>query len=74
MSFIDTAGRSARLRTRAQNWAITIESAPRSVKKLLVHRHPLHVHDVSQHLGEGALGAGTGTGTRGRRHRRIMDG
>ena len=35
MSFIDTDGRSGRLRTRAQNRAITIESAPRSSKKLL---------------------------------------
>ena len=32
---IDTDGRSARLRTRAQNRAITIESAPRSSKKWL---------------------------------------
>ena len=35
MSLIDTAGRSGRFRTRAQNRAITIESAPRSSKKLL---------------------------------------
>ena len=33
MSFIDTDGRSSRLRTRAQNFAITSESAPRSSKK-----------------------------------------
>jgi hypothetical protein len=32
---IDTDGTSSRLRTRAQNWAITIESAPRSSKKWL---------------------------------------
>ena len=35
MSFIDTDGSSGRFRTRAQNCAITIESAPRSSKKLL---------------------------------------
>ena len=35
MSFIDTGGRSSRFRTRAQNWAITSESAPRSSKKWL---------------------------------------
>ena len=35
MSFIDTGGRSGRFLTRAQNRAITIESAPRSSKKLL---------------------------------------
>src|SRR6185295_7695982 len=35
MSLIDTAGRSGRFLTRAQNRAITIESAPRSSKKLL---------------------------------------
>src|SRR3712207_3059777 len=36
MSFIETDGRSARFLTRAQNWAITIESAPRSSKKWLL--------------------------------------
>ena len=35
MSLIDTDGRSGRFLTRAQNCAITIESAPRSSKKLL---------------------------------------
>ena len=35
MSFIDTGGGSGRFLTRAQNRAITIESAPRSSKKLL---------------------------------------
>ena len=35
MSLIDTAGNSGRFRTRAQNRAITIESAPKSSKKLL---------------------------------------
>ena len=35
MSFIDTDGRSARFLTRAQKWAITSESAPRSSKKWL---------------------------------------
>src|SRR6188472_803527 len=35
MSLIDTDGRSGRFLTRAQNRAITIESAPRSSKKLL---------------------------------------
>ena len=35
MSFIDTEGRSARFLTRAQNLAITSESAPRSSKKWL---------------------------------------
>lgn len=35
MSFIDTAGMSPRFLTRAQNWAITRESAPRSLKKWL---------------------------------------
>jgi hypothetical protein len=35
MSFMDTAGRSGRFLIRAQNRAITIESAPRSSKKLL---------------------------------------
>src|SRR4029453_8133678 len=35
MSLIDTAGRSGRFLTRAQNRAITIESAPRSSKKML---------------------------------------
>src|SRR5687767_13389796 len=35
MSLIDTAGRSGRFLTRAQNRAITIESAPKSSKKLL---------------------------------------
>ncbi len=33
MSFIDTDGRSSRFLTRAQNLAITSESAPRSSKK-----------------------------------------
>src|SRR3954451_1717601 len=33
MSFIDTDGRSVRFLTRAQNWAIINESAPRSSKK-----------------------------------------
>src|SRR5690348_16799247 len=36
MSLIATFGRSALLRTLAQNRAMTIESAPRSSKKLLV--------------------------------------
>jgi hypothetical protein len=35
MSFIDTVGRSPCFLTRAQNWAITKESAPRSLKKWL---------------------------------------
>ena len=35
MSLIDTGGRSPRFLTRAQKWAITIESAPRSSKKWL---------------------------------------
>ena len=35
MSLIDTAGSSGRFLTLAQNRAITIESAPRSSKKLL---------------------------------------
>ena len=35
MSCIDTDGRSSRLRSRAQNLAMTSESAPRSVKKWL---------------------------------------
>ena len=55
MSFIDTAGRSARLRTRAQNWAITIESAPRSSKKWLSHRHVLDMQQVGQHPREVSL-------------------
>ena len=46
-----------RFLTRAQNRAITIESAPKSSKKLLSDRHPLDTHHLSQHLGEGALGA-----------------
>ena len=50
MSFIDTDGRSARFRTRAQNWAITIESAPRSSKKWLSTGTRLDVQDVGQHL------------------------
>ena len=36
MSLIDTDGRSGCLRTRAQNCAMTSESAPRSWKKLAV--------------------------------------
>ena len=32
---MDTEGSSGRFLTRAQNWAITIESAPRSSKKWL---------------------------------------
>src|SRR5947207_2927187 len=35
MSFIDTGGRFPRFLTRAQKWAITNESAPRSSKKWL---------------------------------------
>jgi len=35
MSLIEIAGRSGRFLTRAQNRVITIESAPRSSKKLL---------------------------------------
>src|SRR5215216_5845425 len=35
MSFIDTDGRFPRFLTRAQKWAITNESAPRSSKKWL---------------------------------------
>jgi hypothetical protein len=35
MSLIDTDGKSGRFLTRAQNCAITIESAPKSSKKLL---------------------------------------
>src|SRR5262245_46367696 len=35
MSFMETSGSSGRFRTRAQNCAITMESAPRSSKKLL---------------------------------------
>ena len=35
MSFIEKEGRSARFLTRAQNLAITSESAPRSSKKWL---------------------------------------
>jgi hypothetical protein len=35
MSFIDIEGRSSRLRVRAQNLAITSESAPSSSKKWL---------------------------------------
>ena len=35
MSFIDTDGKSPRFLTRAQKWAITSESAPRSSKKWL---------------------------------------
>src|SRR3981081_1076403 len=35
MSLIDTDGRSPRFLTRAQKWAITNESAPRSSKKWL---------------------------------------
>src|SRR5207249_6570535 len=35
MSLIDTDGRSSRFLTRAQKWAITNESAPRSSKKWL---------------------------------------
>ena len=35
MSFIDADGRSGRFLTRAQKWAITSESAPRSSKKWL---------------------------------------
>ena len=27
------------------------------IEEVAVHRHPLHLHDVGQHLGEGALGA-----------------
>ena len=53
MSLIDTDGRSGRFRTRAQNCAITIESAPRSSKKLLSTDTRSTLHDVSQHLGEG---------------------
>ncbi|HTK62098.1 MAG TPA: hypothetical protein VL595_06965 [Pseudonocardia sp.] len=33
MSFIDTLGTSGRLRTLAQNLAITMESTPKSSKK-----------------------------------------
>jgi hypothetical protein len=35
MSFMDTFGTLGRFRTRAQNWAMSIESAPRSSKKWL---------------------------------------
>ena len=55
MSFIDTDGRSGRFRTRAQNWAITIESAPRSSKKWLSTDTRSTPHDLGQHLGEGPL-------------------
>ncbi len=55
MSFIDTDGRSARFLTRAQNRAITIESAPRSSKKWLSTGTLPRTHDLGQHRGEAAL-------------------
>ena len=55
MSLIDTAGRSGRFLTRAQNRAITIESAPRSSKKLLSTDTRSTLHDLSQHLSEDPL-------------------
>ena len=55
MSFIDTDGRSARFRTRAQNWAITIESAPRSSKKLLSTDTRSTCTIAGQHLREARL-------------------
>ena len=55
MSFIDTDGRSARFRTRAQNWAITSESAPRSSKKCASTGTRSTCTIAGQHLGEGPL-------------------
>ena len=60
MSCIDTVGRSARLRTRAQKWAISIESAPRSSKKWLSTGYVLDAHEVGQYVGEAPLAFGEG--------------
>ena len=54
-----TAGR--RLRTRAQNRAITSESAPRSSKKCW-SAAPGRRHDPGQHLGQGSREAGLRAG------------
>ena len=60
MSFIDTDGRSSRFLTRAQNWAITIESAPRSSKKWLSTGTRSTCMMSGQHLGEASLAFGGG--------------
>ena len=67
MSLIDTDGRSSRFRTRAQNRAITIESAPRSSKKLPSTDTCSTFSTPGQHVGQyrtaavGASAAGAGT-------------
>ena len=73
-SLIDTDGRSSRLRTRAQNRAITIESAPRSSKKCAstgtcsTPRTPANTSANATATGAGAgtaVGTATGSGVAG---------
>ena len=60
MSLIDTAGNSGRFLTRAQNRAITIESAPKSSKKLLstdTRSRPITSASTSAKMPSRGLGA-----------------
>jgi len=57
MSFINTNGRSARVLTRAQNWATNIEFAPRSSKKVVVDRNLLEANHFGEQLSEETLSA-----------------